>query len=189
MLYKTIFPIALSLFFLGCSIHGSLQGLYSYYEKTAAISPDLIQKATDPVCTLRQPEKPAVFVVNGKELRMCLEPFEDALVYIWTPKCHSDKCVPLDYLQAYTDKKDVELFIVAEYYDYKTMSTHYNIERPIFGIDCAYYGTQLVNKYVTGFMEDLMNGKGSGKEDYERFYLFKAGKMVGKAGDLNEVFE
>ncbi len=163
--------IILVLFSTSCSVNGTLQGLYSYYNKTKSKNPQLFVKpnATESICTLENTKEPKVYVINGKLLKECIQN-KDALVYIWPPKCKSDVCYPLHLIQKKCDEKHIDLFIVAEYYDYKLMQQTYKIKRPIFGIDTKYYRTNLTSKYVARFNFDLI-----GKKTTDRFIYFKKG--------------
>lgn len=108
-------------------------------------------------------------------------------MYIWTPKCSSDRCIPLSTLQAYADKRHWELFIVAEYYDMPTMSKLYDIERPVFGIDCEYYKTNLTEKYVARFMKDVLEPDQDEEIKSDVFFLFEKGKLRAKSWRVNDI--
>ena len=58
-------------------------------------------------------------------------------------------------MQSTCDLKNIELYIVAEYYDSEKMKIKYNIKRPIIGIDTEYYKTSLTSKYVNRFLNDI----------------------------------
>jgi len=129
-----------------------LQGLYSYYDKVQGQKPNLIIKSEKVICLIKQIDKPKIYVVNGKEIKNCIENTKkDALVYIWGPKCKSKICYPLNIIQSECDENNIELYIVAEYYDSELMDIHYNIKNPIYGIDIDYYKKKLSSKYLSKF--------------------------------------
>ena len=67
----------------------------------------------------------------------------------------SKVCIPLNVIQEICNKKNIQLYIVAEYYDLELMNKEYNISSPILGIDTDYYKTNLTSKYVKNFIKDI----------------------------------
>ncbi|MCC7467032.1 MAG: hypothetical protein IT261_12220 [Saprospiraceae bacterium] len=177
--------ILFMLSFISCSINGSFQGLYSYYDKTNMRAPYLIQKPASPLCNLIQPDTPVVYAINGMELKNCLAQFEKSLVYIWRPKCTSDICVSPKDLQKFCQSNNIELFIVAEYYDYENMTLNFPIKRPIFGVDCEYYSTHLTQKYVSMFLTDLIGEKTTYQE--KQFFLLNYGCVLDMSSSMEKL--
>lgn len=140
-----------------CTIKGSFRGLYSYYKTTNRESPDLLRKAKpDSVCYYTNENgNSKVIIVTGLDIKKCISKSKEALVYIWRPNCSSQICLPLEIVQNYCNSKNIDLFIVAEYYDSKKMQIKWNIKRPIYGIDTKYYRTSLTKKYLERFLKDL----------------------------------
>lgn len=169
----------------GCSIHGSFQGLYSYYHKTRDAAPSLIKKPVLPLCDLVPLDMPVVYVVNGAELKNCIQHFEKSLVYIWRPKCSSEVCIPPMNIQTFCRTRHIELFVVAEYYDFPTMNLVYPMERPVFGIDCEHYSTNLTKKYVPMFLSDLALETPAPEDHY--FFLFEYGCLKNSAHRLENL--
>lgn len=169
----------------GCSIKGSFQGLYSYQDRTSKVAPSLIQKPTTLICNLVQPDSPVVYLVNGVELKKCLEQHEKSLVYLWRPKCSSDVCISPGLIQSLCQKNGIELFIVAEYYDFEIMSLNHPVKRPILGIDCNYYSSHLTQKYVSMFMADLLEPGNTSPGNY--FFLFNYGCLVSMSEDIKNL--
>ncbi|HLP96023.1 MAG TPA: hypothetical protein VK168_18400 [Saprospiraceae bacterium] len=165
-----------------CSIKGSFQGLYSYYDKTKLKAPNLIQKPTLPLCNLIQQDTPVIFAINGIDLKDCVKNFEKSVVYIWKPKCSSEICISPKELQRFCDTKNIELFIVAEYYDYGNMTLNFPTKRPIFGVDCQYYSSHLTKKYISMFLSDLIDRKTQYQEN--QFYLFNYGCLLDMSNSL-----
>lgn len=172
--YFTVIVLCNFFFLLSsCRINGSFQGLYSYYNKSKKTTPDLFltPTSTNSICTLVNSDNAKVYVINGTQLKNCLEKEKDAIVYIWGPKCKSKICYPLETLQRECDENNIELYIVAEYYDSNLMSFIYNIQNPIFGIDTEYYNSDLTSKYVAEFIHDIT----SQNNIENKFYYFKDG--------------
>jgi len=169
----------------GCSIHGSFQGLYSYQNKTAKIAPNLIQKPGNPVCDLLQQDPPVVYPVDGSALKLCVAPFDKALVYVWRPRCSSDICISPMHLQDFCNTNGIELFIVAEYYDHEMMQLSNSIKRPVFGVDCDHYSSHLTKQYMSGFLSDLTGTEV--KYGAQFFFLFKKGCLDNSSDSLEKI--
>lgn len=167
-----------------CSIKGSFRGLYSYYQKTKSQKPDLLVKPTQVICEIKNTDIPKVYVINGKELLECLKSYPESIVYIWASRCRSKFCYPLNIIQQKCDKKNIALFIVAEYYDGELMDINYKIKKPIFGIDTEYYNTNLTSSYVSKFIYDLTFIK---KTNDSRFLYFVNDTFKKSFDDINEI--
>ena len=139
------------------SFKGELKGLYSYYKKTNELYPDLLVKpdANDLVCGIAVTEKPQVYIVNGNQIRNCMVQSEHAILYFWSPLCSGEFCYAVNVVQRECNKRNIDLYIVSEYYDGNTMQETYNIGHPIFAIDTEYYRSGLCDRYVPKFMADL----------------------------------
>lgn len=181
--YNILFILLLCL--NSCSINGSFQGLYSYYDKTKSKDPDLLVKpsAINPLCQLKQSSPPKILVVNGASLKTCINTAEKAVVYIWSPKCKSKNCYPLDLLQQKSNTGNINLFIVAEYYDSELMGLNYEIDRPIYGIDIDYYNSSLTSKYLPLFLKDLT----ATTVPKTRFLYFENGELKRTFNEIREL--
>ena len=170
---KSYALISVLLLTFSCRINGNFKGLYSYYNKSKKSNPDLfvIPDKAKSICNLTKPNIPKVYIINGMNLKKCFQNKKDIILYIWGPNCKSKICYPLEILQRECDENDIELYIVAEYYDAELMEIIYNIQNPIFGIDIEYYNSNLTSKYLTEFIQDL-----TGTNDISnKFYYFKNG--------------
>lgn len=149
----------------------SFRGLYSYYDKEKKANPNLFVENSKEICTIKN--NGLVYLINGENLKACLASEKKAIVYIWTPNCHSSICIALNTLQEMCIKKNVDLFIIAEYFDSSYMKKKYDIKRPIFGIDTNYYKSNLTDKYRSRFVKDLTE-----KEEITGRYLyFEKGRL------------
>lgn len=134
--------------------------------------PDLVLKPEVRICSLQNTNN-SIYAMSGLELRNCLKTIPKALLYIWKPNCMSEACVSPLYLQKLCDEQNLELFIVAEYFDCESMQLNNILERPIFGVDQDYYNTNLTSKNRTKFWNDLTNSEDQVKR--EMFCLFEYG--------------
>jgi hypothetical protein len=152
----------------------ALPGLFSSYKRTRTANPDLLVKpAVDAsICNVTYSDK--VIITNGKKIKECILATNKAAIYIWRPKCKGKYCYSLDAIQAKCNANNIELFIVAEYYDHKEMEKEYVLKRPLFGIDTKYYRTNLTPKYLKKFKFDVA----SQKDIEDNFLLFKDGLFV-----------
>lgn len=159
------------------NINFSLQGLYSYYSKTKKLNPYLF-KNNETGCNFKYDHH--VYVTNGAALRNCIRKEPKSLIYIWGPHCKSELCLSLDTVQEICDKKNIKLYVVAEYYDSESMRKPYHIEFPVFGIDTRYYHTDLTSKYLSKFIKDT----GAIQEIGKRYLYFEKGNFVGSYKDI-----
>ncbi|MCF6132347.1 hypothetical protein [Flavobacterium wongokense] len=153
-----------------CSIKGRFYGLYGYYKKAQSENPDLYKKVdeTSKITNFNNEIfKDKVIVTNGKMVRKNLGYNEYSVVYIWSPKCHSSICIPPDLVQSKCNLKNLELYVVSEYYSNEEMSEKYNLANNIIGVDTEYYKSSLTKKYLSRFLFDL-----TGKKEIDRQYLF-----------------
>lgn len=167
-----------------CAIKGSLKGLYSYYDKTKSENPNLFLKDVNPnsLCYYSNENvNSKVFVTNGLKLKKCISQNSNTLIYIWSPQCKAPSCLPLDVVQNFCDTRNIDLFIVAQYYDSEQMTVSYTIKRPIFGIDTEYYKTNLTKKYLSLFLKDL-----NANATDERYLYFKNGVFLKSFNSLND---
>lgn len=166
-----------SLAFISCTIKGNFKGLYSYYDSTKSERPELLISLEDStsVCEMKQTNIPKIYIINGNQLKNCLNLNLKSLIYIWGPKCSSKICVPLEILQHDCYIKGIDLYIVAEYYDTELMELKYDINRPIFGIDIKYYKSSLTSKYLSKFIYDIT---GKIEESDNRFFYFENGLFL-----------
>lgn len=159
-MYRKFLIIVLVFTYCSCSVKGNFRGLYSYYDKTKAEYPELLINTYSDICQVKATEPAKIYVINGKSIADCIISYDNAVVYIWKPKCTGRYCYPLNTIQKMCDENNIELFIVAEYYDSKTMRQNHFIKRPVFGIDTKYYNSSLTSKYLTDFKEDVTSKKG-----------------------------
>lgn len=150
-------------------IQGDFKGLYSYYDATYNKNPGLFVQADAAHCDATNDNK--VHLINGRDLKKCLNNANKSLVYIWSPKCSSRVCIPLETVQQYAITHNLELFIAAEYYDIEMMNKIYKTKKPLYGIDTEYYQSNVTKKYLSRFLTDL-----SVPDTITDRYLFFEGK-------------
>lgn len=134
-------------------------------------------------CELIKTDVPRVYMINGKSLKECIAANDSAIVYIWDINCRSTLCYSPDIVSTACHDKDVDLYIVAEYYDSEPMSINYNTEKPMFGIDTDYYKSNLTSKYLSKFIYDITGQKDS----INGFFAFKNGKIIRQFNSIDEI--
>lgn len=185
----TFIKIVIFLFFsislFSCKISGTTQGLFSYYEKTISKNPNLIIDYNDTLlaCSKKYSLPTQIYISNGIMLEKCINNQEKTIVYIWKPRCKSKICYPLNIIQQKCDENNIELYIVAEYFDNEMMSKTYQLKNVILGIDTKYYKSNLTAKYKSKFIFDLT------KKEYveENFMFFEKGKLVKCFDKIDEI--
>lgn len=155
-----------------CVIKGTLQGLYSYYDKTLKLKPGLINvKPIENSCTLKNGDTAKVYPINALDLKQCVDKNTNSIIYLWSPRCKSNLCPSLNYIQSKCSTLNYTLFIVAEYYDAELMSAPYKIEKPLYAIDTKYYRSDLTANYLKMFLKELI----SADETTGKFLVFMSG--------------
>jgi hypothetical protein len=169
----------LLLVFNSCiKVNGDFKGLYSYYENTNKSNPELFVKlnSSDSICMSKSENNDKIYIVNGTQLKECLNKNKKSIVYLWSPKCKSDVCFPLEIIQSFCSKNNLSLFIVSEYYDAEIMASKYTLERNILAVDTKYYKTNLVSSYVNRFMKDI--DAGLERQIVHRYLYFEGDRFV-----------
>jgi hypothetical protein len=155
---------------------GSFRGLNSYYKKSFKENPSIYSKleSFQSICEVNKKNaKTNVIIINGKHLNDCIKTTNKALIYRWGSKCKSTICYPPEIVQSVCNSENIQLFVVAEYYDNEAMMIDYAIDKPIFGIDTKYYKSYLTDKYLARFLNDL----NVAKETTNRYLYFENGEF------------
>lgn len=112
--------------------------------------------------------KDTIYAVNARNLKQCLSPYKESMVYMWSPHCSSDKCYSIAAVQEYADRQGYELFVVMEKYDHEKLSVQRMPKRPIYSIDHNFYDKELkFDRYREKFIEEL-----TGEKNIVASYLF-----------------
>lgn len=180
--YYLIIILGLSLYsFSSCQINVNAppfkQSFWSYYKQSKAKAPDLFITMEDDACPLRSNEFELVYRISGPQLKNCLENETWALVYFWQPNCSSSVCISPTIAQSISDRNQIALYVVAEYYDVPKMSYPYTTKRPLFGMNTKHYGTDLQRNYIKLFYKDITGLKYSPESG--SFFLFRQGDYQG----------
>jgi hypothetical protein len=159
--------------------------MFSYYKKTKGLNNELFEEVNSEInlSNIKTGGVPKIIITNGAVLKECMQQIENGLVYLWSPKCSSKICYPLDVIQKECNNYGLELFIVAEYYDNELMNKNYNIDRPILGIDISYYKTNLTSKYLSKFIEDLTLQK----DINDKFIFLKNGSFTKSFENIGDI--
>lgn len=168
-----------------CTINGSFQGLRSYYPDSVEAKPNLFVHLDQgqSICNNSEQYNNKVVVTIAAQLEECLLN-ERSIVYVWGPKCHSASCKGLNESQLLSDSADVDLFVVAEYYDAELMDLNYRIDHPIIGIDTEYYKSEWTKTYLSRFLTELADKEM--KLTGGRFIVFIKAEMKGRYRTMEE---
>jgi hypothetical protein len=122
----------------------------------------------------------SIYAVNGMQLYRCIRNTMKAMVYIWSPHCHSTSCYSIKAVQDYCSNHGYTLFVIAEYYDDALFGSAaaFPQDRPIYSINEKYYKTTRCNRYYKLFVKELLSGQSFSKEDlFSNFFLFENGVL------------
>ena len=167
-----------------CRTSFEFKGLLSYYNQTKALAPELMKKPSKDICHLIHEDKPIVYVVNAHQLKECLTNIDNAIIYEWSANCKSSVCIPLNLAQSFAEKNNLELFVVAEYYDLNAMNRMYTLKRPIFGKDIDFYSTNFTHRYNYMFYTELFGF--SLETETGRFHYVEKGEWKASYHSLND---
>ncbi len=170
------------LLFTSCQFLGSFQGLTSYRHQIEDQNDIDVQEFS---CHQEIFNKPTVEIVNGKQLKQCLASSINTAVYLWKPNCTSKVCIDIALADKMFYEKNITLFIVAEYYDFKKMSAVTNLTSKLCGIDTYYYKTDFTSRYLKLFFKDVLHSDEK-VTDY-KFFIFENGTLKGKYKYLDDV--
>lgn len=177
-----VWVMLLFISFSSCKISGSFRGLYSYYNREIDKKPELYVHPDEGVnhCSETEEIKDKVIVLNGLQLKECIQENEKSMVYYWQPSCQSEICIPIYAVDQYCQENGIALYVFSEYYHNKKMANESYSNYPIIGIDTKYYKTNLTNKYIPKFFADL------GIENtIDNFFLFENSKLVRQARGID----
>jgi hypothetical protein len=74
----------LSFVVISCTIKGNFKGLYSYYDSTKIERPEMLISVNNStlICEIKQTTIPTIYVINGIQLKECLNVNPKALIYM-----------------------------------------------------------------------------------------------------------
>ena len=179
MKQKYIFLILISIYLSSCVITNT-PGFYSGYKKLNDEEKSLIYFPSNDqnICSLSKSNK--IASITASQLQKCLKNNDTALVYIWSPFCHSKICISIESCQIYCKQHGYKLYVVSTYYDMPKMTIQNTSNTPIFSINQQYNGTDYCNKYVNLFLKDLIKEKNISKNEfYNLFFYFKSDNYIG----------
>ncbi len=168
-----------------CAIKGNFGGLYSNYNKMQSRNPKLYvtTEVGSSVCDIERANEPRVFLVTGSDLKKCIKSETPTVVYLWSPRCKSTICYPLEILQQKCDALGVALFVVAEYYDNEHMNYNFRIKNPVYGVNTIYYNSNLTSNYLRDFISDLS----AQRENENKYLYYNSGKFIGSYKSLDDI--
>ena len=176
-------------FLSSCIVHypSDIRGIYSYYRVTEKEHPNFIQRPESNLCEKESEEPFIIYRIRANELKACLVKSTKSIVYFWSPNCSAPVCIPPNYAQEYSSRQNVDLLIIATYYDYQKMNYDYNLDRPLLGIDTEYYRSNLTSRYLDRFKTDLIGKEAFEENKIGRFYLFESDSLVMVSSSIEEL--
>lgn len=171
--------IVISSLFCGCSI----KGLTSGYNK---LTPKEKKEILD--FQENQNTNSDFEMINGKQVLSLVRNDENALVYLWTPHCHSSSCKPISIIADQCAAKNIKLYVVANEFELKEIKKEVSKNQKIYFLDYKFYNTNSKIKGVKRFLSDIvMSPKKESNDEYNLpdsiFYsnhlYFKNGNFIG----------
>lgn len=125
-------------------------------------------------------QKGTVYKTNADELLKEIEKYPKAFVYLFTPLCSSDVCLPLNIYESYAEDNDYKVFFVLSSYKDMGVALKEPISEPLFVIDSDYYGNKFLCKFVGHFENELMGlDKKHKSDDFYNLFFYENGVFVG----------
>ena len=179
---KLILYLLIAILLNSCVITNT-PGFYNGYKKLTIQEKQMIVFSDS---KLNQPTNNGqIAVINGTQLRDYAQGIDTLVVYRWSPNCSANVCISISSCQEYCKSNNYKLAVIAEYYDIEIMDAQNVGDLPIFIPNHIYYKRYFANSLNNLFFKDLLNGDELSKNDkYNRFYFFKAGKLIGSRNNL-----
>lgn len=171
-------------FLLLSSCHIEINGYFSGYKKINSRYPSLLKKlpSQQNICGIPYTDSCKVLILNGLQLKDCIQEENSTVIYQWNPYCKGSYCYGLDRVQSFFSAKGISLYIVADYYN-NLMKEYYMLNYPIIGVDTKYYKANTTTAYLKKFLQDLSVTQ----ENPHRLLYFKKGKFIQSFQKLEEV--
>jgi hypothetical protein len=149
-----------------------IRGLVSNSQRAKKEAPEFIQSLdySTSVGTANYREEQPVRVVQAKDIKACITRQSKILIYQWAPHCKSNGCYLPDVLQTWCTENEVDLYLIAEYYDWAYLLKPYGLEKPILMVDHKYYTTTWINGYFSKFYQELIGRKRT-KKEWSRYHV------------------
>lgn len=174
-------------FMLSCKFNGSFQGLTSYKNETQKLYPELIAGSNEFGCNHEgETFKFKVYPISGTLLKECLKVSERNLLYLWAPRCKSANCISLSVLQTLCTKEQINLYVIAEYYDGFWMNMNYGLINPILAIDTDYYNSNVTGIYRSRFMQDFLGNEV--KRQQAIFFKLQYDSLIQTSSNIDSLF-
>lgn len=171
----SILIVSFSLLLCSC-FYGSMKGFSSGYDSFKQTnSVVFIDKSFD---EHYQFDNRNIYALNAITLKNELKKSNKALVYFWSANCHSNVCISPINLQSVCSDRNVELFLIVEYYDEKINEFSNTLKKPVFSINHFFYKTNYVDSYRKKFTTELTGISDNSNDIYNRYFYFENGNFI-----------
>lgn len=156
-------------FFYSC-IH--IYGVYSNFSRIKKDYPDALCRTND-YCN--DSIKNKIVIVNGNDLKACLNDKGKCVLYLWNPTCNYYDSP--DIVEKFCQKNQYKLYVILQFYEFERVKNLTKFQGAFYGIDTKYYKSNLIKSYCKKFFKDIdQNIK---MEDmYNSFMYFENGKFI-----------
>jgi hypothetical protein len=168
---------------IGCKL-SSIPGYLSGYKKLSDTEKSRIKFITENDIGIKK-STDTIYATNAALLLKNINSDKRAIVYTWSPHCHSSTCYSLSAVKAYAEKNNAKLYIVMDYYDFEMLSIQKSDN--IYSINHFYYKTDKNSKYGKRFEKELMQTEAMQKKyrkNYLRYLLFENGNFIQPIEDI-----
>lgn len=134
------------------------------------------------------------YAVTGKQVVDMMRKSEKSLLYIWTPNCTAESCLPIENVYEEGMKKGYDVYIIAEYFSLEAIIQVEGFEHPVFVPNFLYYDTDRCDKYEKKFLIDVLGNdnfksywKTLGEPTYGRCLIFNNGDYSHSVRELDKL--
>jgi len=156
-------------------------GFYSGYKELPKTTQDSIIFTNTSLDISKIKNDGKIYSITGHQLIESLKKTDSVMVYFWSIYCSSKSCVPLNIIEQYCKNKNLDLFVITEYYhDFSQIRLQYrSLEKPLFSINEQFYKTQYCNKYIKLFRNDLLINQDVSSDDIlNNYFVFNKGILT-----------
>ncbi len=127
--------------------------------------------------------------ITGSDLSKLLSLKDSSMVYIWSPDCSSDVCIPLFVFTQYCFSQNLEPIIVVEYINLEKTLPQFDDTSTYYLINFLKYQTDFVNKYKKKIKCEMINNSSVNIRQTlgHRYYKFIGNSFLSSQLSINEL--